>query len=107
MKRTLIIFICLFGLPACHNVPAWKYGMFEKPAGNKAYPPLYLKGWQEGCESGAQASANHLYRLRYKFTQDWKLLNNTTYINGWDRAYSHCRKYVLQHNLRKQNRKIL
>jgi hypothetical protein len=60
---------------------------------------MYIKGWQDGCESGAQASANHLYRLKYKFRQDWTLLGDPEYVNGWDNAYDHCRKYVLQHNL--------
>ena len=105
MKKTLLIILSLSILSACHNVPMWKYSMFERPVGNGNYPPLYIKGWQDGCESGAQASANHLYRFKYKFTQDWKLLNNPMYMNGWDRAYSHCRKYVLQHNLRSMKKK--
>ncbi len=100
MQRVIILLSLLF-LSACHNVPAWKYSMFDGPESNKNYPPLYISGWQDGCESGAQASANHLYRLRYKFKQDWRLLENKTYISGWENAYSHCRKYVLQHNLRK------
>ena len=108
MKRKFIkiitISICFFGLAACQNVPVWKYSMFEKPFGDRNYPPLYVSGWQDGCESGALASANHFYRLKYKFRQDWQLLDNRTYISGWENAYDHCRKYVLQHNLRKMKR---
>ena len=104
MKKTLLILLCTCTLAACHNVPAWQYNMFERPAGNKEYPAEYLSGWKDGCESGAEASANHLYRFRYEFRQDWSKLNNQTYISGWENAYDYCRKYVLQHNLNKIER---
>jgi hypothetical protein len=95
----ILLIICTLGLTACQNAPLWKYSMFERPAGNKPYPPMYLNGWRDGCESGAQASGNYLYRLKYKFRQDWTLLNDEEYVNGWENAYDQCRKYVLQHNL--------
>jgi hypothetical protein len=101
MKKIILITACVLSLTACQNVPAWKYGMFERPEGNKNYPPVYISGWKDGCESGAEASANHLYRFKYKFRQDWKMLNDQIYVSGWENAYNHCRKYVLQHNLRK------
>lgn len=100
MKKALILLALATSLMACQNVPVWQYGMFERPAGNKNYPPLYIQGWQDGCESGAEASANHFYRIKYKFRQDWQLLSEPLYVNGWNNAYNHCRKYVLQHNLR-------
>jgi hypothetical protein len=99
LKRTILILSVLASLTACHNAPVWQYSMFKHPAGNKVYAPLYIKGWQDGCESGAEASANHLYRLRYSFKQDWQLLSNAYYVNGWEAAYNQCRKYILQHNL--------
>ena len=100
LLRSISILVLLSSiLGACHNVPMWKYSMFERPEGNYPYPPMYIKGWKDGCESGAEASANHIYRIRYKFRQDWQLLNNREYIAGWETAYNHCRKYVLQHNL--------
>jgi hypothetical protein len=99
LKKICLILTLLSSLSACHNVPAWQYGMFKRPAGNHSYSPVYIKGWQDGCESGAQASATYLYRLRYNFKQDWQLLNNNYYVNGWEAAYNHCRKYILQHNL--------
>jgi hypothetical protein len=100
MFRILLIVVCFLSLAACQNVPIWQYRMFERPPGNKPYPPMYLKGWQDGCESGAQASGNYLYRLKYKFRQDWELLDDQEYVNGWENAYDHCRKYILQQNLR-------
>lgn len=104
MKKIILYVILSLGLSACQNVPVWKYSMFERPEGGGNYPPLYLEGWQDGCESGADASANHLYKFKYSFRQKWQLLNNAAYVNGWENAYSHCRKYVLQHNLRKMER---
>ena len=47
----------------------------------------------------AQASSNYFYRAKYEFKQDWRLLNNPTYINGWEDSYNQCRKYILQNNL--------
>ncbi|MCH2037212.1 MAG: hypothetical protein MK137_01290, partial [Rickettsiales bacterium] len=90
-------------ISSCHNVPAWKVGIFERPPGDKEYPEMYLKGWQDGCESGADASANYLFKWKYKFRQDWQLLDNKLYVNGWEDAYNHCRLYVLQHNLKTLN----
>ena len=99
MSKKLFLLIVVSLLCSCHNAPAWQYSMFKRPSGNQPYTPLYIKGWQDGCESGAQASATYLYRLRYSFKQDWQLLNNAYYTNGWEAAYNHCRKYILQHNL--------
>ena len=75
IKKIILITSCFLSLTACQNVPVWKYSMFERPEGNRNYPPVYISGWQDGCESGAEASANHLYRFKYKFRQDWKMLN--------------------------------
>ena len=97
------VVISILLLSSCHNVPVWKTDIFERPPGTKEYPPLYIKGWQDGCESGADASANHLFKWKYKFKQDWKLLDNQYYVNGWEDAYQHCRLYVLQHNLKSLN----
>lgn len=99
MKNSLLIIFLVVFLHSCHNVPVWQYQMFKRPPGNDAYPDEYIKGWQDGCESGAEASSNYLYRLKYKFRQDVSKIDNTLYINGWDSAYDHCRKYINQHNL--------
>ena len=102
MRKILLysgfVFLLLI-MSGCHNVPMWKYSMFDRPAGHKNYPPLYIKGWQDGCESGAETSSNHFYRLRYRFKQDWQMLNEPLYVRGWEEAYNQCRKYILQHNL--------
>lgn len=99
MKNIFLAIIVLVTVTSCQNVPVWKYSMFDRPAGNYNYPPLYLSGWRDGCESGAQASANHFYRMKYQFKQDWQLISNQVYRTGWDNAYNQCRKYVLQHNM--------
>lgn len=98
LKIIAILFLTL-GVSACQNVPVWKYSMFERPAGNGNYPPLYIEGWKDGCESGAQASANSFYRIQYKFKQNWQLITDPVYKNGWDNAYNQCRKYILQQNM--------
>jgi hypothetical protein len=105
MKLLYLILPLIIALSGCssiipgHNVPIWKYKLFKRPPDNQDYPPLYITGWQHGCESGAEASANYLYRLKYKFKQDWSLLGNTYYVRGWEDSYNYCRKYVLRQNL--------
>lgn len=99
MTKLSLTFLCLLTLSACHNAPVWQYNMFKQPNGKGNYPPIYVKGWQDGCESGAEASATHFYRAFYQFKQDWSLLNDPYYVRGWENAYNHCRKYILQHNL--------
>jgi hypothetical protein len=101
LKITGILLI-LTPFSACQNVPVWKYGMFNRPAGNYNYPPLYIQGWRDGCESGAQASSSAFYRSHYKFKQNWQFITDVTYKNGWDSAYNQCRKYVLQQNMNTQ-----
>ena len=95
--------LVMLSVSSCHNVPAWKVDMFERPAGNKEYPLMYIEGWKDGCESGADASANHLFKWKYEFKQNWKLLNNKQYMSGWEDAYNHCRQYILQHNQKTMN----
>jgi hypothetical protein len=102
--RNLLLTAFILSLAGCsyiplNNMPVWKYDIFERPPDNKEYPDAYITGWQHGCESGAQASSNHMYRLKYQFKQDWKMLNTPDYTKGWEDAYNLCRKYVLQQNL--------
>lgn len=99
MKNLLLIILIISCIPSCQNVPIWQYGMFKHPPGNASYHPDYIKGWQDGCESGADVSSNYFYRLRHEFRQDPLMLNNSQYVNGWQNAYDHCRRYILQHNL--------
>lgn len=96
--KTLTLIITLIAISACHNVPLWKYDMFDRPPGNKEYPKKYIMGWQDGCESGAKTSANHIYRIAYDLRHNWKLALDQEYATGWDQAFNECRKYVLQHN---------
>lgn len=102
MPFSLLALLLIF-LTSCQNAPVWQYGMFKRPPGNNTYSDTYIKGWQDGCESGAQASANYLYRWKYKYKQDWQMLTNREYMSGWDAAYSHCRKYIHQHNMQYLN----
>ncbi len=98
-QKFLILILLLISLTGCENVPIWKYSMFERPQGNGQYHPLYIKGWKDGCQSGAQSASNYFYRAHYQFTQDWQLLDNKFYVNGWEDSYNNCRKYIVAHNL--------
>lgn len=104
-RKIIVSMLVLVSVSACQNVPMWKYSMFDRPAGNYNYPPLYIDGWRDGCESGAQASSNTFYRTQYQFKQNWQLITDTTYRNGWESAYNQCRKFVLQHNMNSEKDK--
>lgn len=95
---TIAITGCETLTPLSHNVPIWRSWMFEGPPPGRDYPPLYSKGWIDGCESGAASSATHLYKFRYKFRQNWQLVSDTTYRRGWDDAWKYCTTYILKHN---------
>ena len=72
----------------CHNVPVFNSWMFDHPPPGKEYPPIYVTGWQDGCETGAAVGANALYRFRYEFRQDWQLVTDRVYYAGWKDAVS-------------------
>jgi len=98
MKKLLII---LFMTTSCgHNVPTWRSGMFEHPPGGaEKYPPLYTKGWQDGCYTAGGATANQMYKFKFGYRQDEELAHSDkAYRKGWDDAYLYCTSYLLQHN---------
>ncbi len=66
------------------------WGMGTTPEG----PPLYQKGWNEGCDSGLAAYGNGRYKVSYTFTQDWRLVENKEYYGGWKQGYGYCRWYA-------------
>lgn len=100
MKGKIWIGLIVLVLTGCHNVPLWRYDIFERPPTPGNYSEDFLEGWRHGCESGAEASANYLYRNKYKFTQDWKKLDNNEYVKGWEHSYNFCRKYIFQNNIK-------
>ena len=105
MKKllNLIVAILIVGImSACTAGPPWAEWMFEGPPKKEGvtYPPLYVKGWQDGCHTGTSGSANHWYKFNYKFTQDWQLAQNRVYYKGWKDAFDYCQRYIYQYTRR-------
>lgn len=94
----LVLFLC-FILTSCQAGPYWAKDRFEGPP-NRAevqYPPLYLTGWKQGCESGTSALAPPYYANFYSFVQDYKLAQNPQYYKGWKDAFTYCHRYMNQY----------
>lgn len=100
MKRFINIFllaICLQFVVACNTNPDGSISLqpasldLSPPEG----PPVYQKGWSDGCESGANAYSNQFYKMvkafDYKF--DPKLRNNKMYYQVWKDAFLYCSLY--------------
>ena len=101
MVARYTLLACLLLFTACDlNVPAWRSWMFDHPPGGaQKYPPLYTKGWQDGCYTAGGATANQAYKFKFSYRQDETLANtNKAYRKGWDDAYLYCTSYLLQHN---------
>ncbi len=57
-------------------------------------PPLYLQGWNEGCETGANIYGNDYMRVIYANKINTSLMKNPVYRNAWRVGQSYCRFYV-------------
>ncbi len=114
MTTKITFLLCFFMLQGCysledysHNIPVWRAWMFKSPPPGREYPELYKLGWVDGCESGAASSANHFYKMRYSFKQDWQLNSNNVYRKGWDDAWNYCTTTILKHNWESVGRRVI
>jgi len=97
LANILIIIGLVVLTSACNTNPDGSWSMqpghlnLTPPDG----PPIYQKGWSEGCESGANAYSNPFYKMikafDYKF--DPKLRNNEMYYKVWKDAFLYCSIY--------------
>ena len=44
--------------------------------GKEEFPPLYVKGWQDGCETGISSNTNSINKFFYAYKQDANLVLN-------------------------------
>ena len=54
--------------------------------------PEYEQGWSDGCESGANAYSNTVYKTfkAFEFKYDATLRNNKVYHQVWKDAFVYC-----------------
>lgn len=97
-KRSInitIIITALYTTTSCVTDQAYRVSeMYESPPW-QASSELYLKGWKDGCKTGAASSADNKYRYMRRFVQNWKLAQNDEYHRAWKEAYNYCRKNIL------------
>lgn len=99
MKNFLKIFVLILvlNLAACNRTAdgeiSWQPNSLDltPPPG----PPEYQKGWSEGCESGANAYSNTVYKSfrAFDFKFDPALRNNKVYYQIWKDAFLYCSIY--------------
>ena len=78
----------------------WIYDHPPKSENGKSPDPLYVEGWQDGCETGASANSNSFYRYMNDFKQDSVKAQNELYYKGWKDAFNYCGRYIYQYNRR-------
>lgn len=92
--RIVLSFILLFSLASCgygDKPPFMKNVMIKKSTS-----PLYKEGFKDGCETGYGSIQNSYYQQKYKFTQDWRLIEDSTYYKAWSFGYVYCRSVSLK-----------
>jgi hypothetical protein len=95
----VLALVVLLSVSACRSGAPWKSWMYDGPpdADKRAYPPLYVQGWKDGCESGVSAQTTLYYKFQHHFRQDWQLAQNEVYYKGWKDAFDYCQKYTNQY----------
>lgn len=78
----------------------WMYDGPPPRKDGKAYEPLYVEGWVDGCETGVSANTNAFYKFFNKFKQDSMKAQNEVYYKGWKDAFNYCGRYIYQYNRR-------
>ncbi len=92
--KHIIIVVLFMSLAACNRTPEGKISWqpnnlnLNPPPG----PPEYQQGWSDGCESGANAYSNTVYKTfkAFEFRMDPKLRSNKFYYQVWKDAFLYC-----------------
>ena len=98
MKHTMILTL-VFLLSGCYSGSPWMQSMMEAPPQRKGmpkeeYPPLYVQGWQDGCETGISSNTNSVQKFFYKYKQNANLVMNDIYYRGWKDSFDYCQRYT-------------
>lgn len=100
MQKNYKIFLVILSivlLASCNHTPdgqiSWQPNSLDltPPPGS----PEYQQGWSDGCESGANAYANSVYKIfgAFKFKLDPRLRSNKAYYQVWKDAFIYCSIY--------------
>lgn len=97
MRIIVLILVAITVLSGCRAGPPWMQWMYEGPPPGKEYTPLYVEGWQHGCETGVSTTTNFWYKQFYHFKQDWAKAQDPVYYKGWKDALRYCSRYMFQY----------
>ncbi len=90
MKIFLILFLLLESLscswPGATSTSIIAWTNIKVPEGS----PVFQQGFKDGCSTAYYSRGNVLYRSRYQYRYDAKLIGNPEYRFGHSRGYTWC-----------------
>lgn len=92
-----LILVFLFHLSGCRwftdaSTTMYSFTNIKVPNGT----PAFQRGYLDGCSSATYSRGNNIYRARYKYKFDAKMIGNPEYTFGNKRGYSWCFKQMAQ-----------
>jgi len=106
MKKILTLLIMALSLNSCmgtgkifseKSVFAPKPLRMGKPDMKNASPE-YVKGWDDGCETGLSTMVTDYYKSFYTYKMDPYMIDNATYFKAWNDSYTYCRQYSFRYS---------
>jgi len=91
MKNIFLVILILLQLTSCKwfgkiGSPFYSMTNFKVPDGT----PAFQQGFRDGCSTSTYARSNVLYRNRYGYKYDPKMIGNSEYRFGHSRGYAWC-----------------
>ena len=92
----LVVLMVALLMSACRSGAPWMQDMLKGPPNQQGVvlPPLYLQGWQDGCETGVAANTTSLNKFFYNYRQNADLVMNDIYYRGWKDSFDYCQRYT-------------
>ena len=102
LVKALIAILLTLSLSGCMGKIFSEDSFFApKPFGmegpSRDADPIYLAGWDDGCQTGMSTMVMSYYKNFYEYTFDHELSRNATYYKAWKDAYTYCRQYAFKY----------
>lgn len=95
-KKLILVVLILELVTGCKwftegmGTPFLSMTNIKVPAGT----PVFRQGFKDGCSTALYSRGNGLYRTRYQYRYDPKLIEHPEYRFGHSRGYSYCFTYA-------------
>ncbi|MEM7617655.1 MAG: hypothetical protein AAF195_04670 [Pseudomonadota bacterium] len=95
MIRFFFTACLLLLLTNCNNGPKLNsgFGALGTPFPPVKGPPEYVKGWQDGCETGKLSTGNGVYKALHNVKFDPNLMRYRNYSKAWIIGQKYCGYY--------------